>query len=80
MNCPVCGKEMEPGFVQTNQRAAWVKKPHPLTLMPKEGEVLLDNKLFSRTSPAGFAGTARKSSWITAASPAKRGDFSSFRS
>ena len=19
MNCPVCGKEMEPGFVQTNQ-------------------------------------------------------------
>ena len=47
MNCPVCGKEMEPGFVQTNQRAAWVKKPHPLTLMPKDGEILLDNKLFS---------------------------------
>ena len=54
MNCPVCGKEMEPGFVQTNQRAAWVKKPHPLTLMPKEGEVLLDNKLFSSCSFPGW--------------------------
>ena len=54
MNCPVCGKAMEPGFVQTNQRAAWVKQPHPLTLMPKEGEVLLDNKLFSSCSFPGW--------------------------
>ena len=75
MNCPVCGKEMEPGFVQTNQRAAWVKKPHPLTLMPKDGEILLDNKLFSSCSfPGWICGTARKSSWITAISPARRGD------
>lgn len=54
MNCPVCGKEMEPGFVQTNQRAAWVKKPHALTLMPKDGEILLDNKLFSSCSFPGW--------------------------
>ena len=50
MNCPVCGKEMEPGFVQTNQRAACVKKPHPLTLMTKEGAILQDNQLISSGS------------------------------
>ena len=43
MNCPVCGKEMEPGFVQTLERAAWVKNPHKFTLLPKEGEILLEN-------------------------------------
>ena len=47
MNCPVCGKEMEPGCVQTYQWAAWVKKPHALTLMLKDGEILLDKKIRS---------------------------------
>ena len=57
MNCPVCGKEMEPGFVQTNQRAAWVKKPHALTLMPKGGESCWTTSCSALApSPAGFAG------------------------
>ena len=53
MNCPVCGKEMEPGCVQTYQWAAWVKKPHALTLMLKDGEILLDKKY---VRPCSFPG------------------------
>jgi hypothetical protein len=43
MNCPQCGTEMENGYFQSMLRAAWVKKPHKFSLMPKQGEVLLEN-------------------------------------
>lgn len=44
MNCPVCGKEMEQGLLQGNQRVSWVKREHKLSLLPKTGEILLENK------------------------------------
>ena len=43
MKCPVCGKEMEPGHLQTMQRIAWVKDLHKLSLLPKSGEIMLAN-------------------------------------
>lgn len=44
MKCPVCGREMEQGFLQGNQRIAWVKRKHSVSVLPREGEVLLENK------------------------------------
>ena len=43
MRCPQCGNEMENGYLQSMRRAAWVKKPHKVSLLPKQGEVLLEN-------------------------------------
>ncbi len=47
MRCPVCGKEMEQGFMQGNQRVAWVKSKHKVSILPRKGEVLLENKAFN---------------------------------
>lgn len=46
MDCPYCNQEMEQGFLQGRQRVAWVKKRHKLTLLPKPGEILLENNAF----------------------------------
>lgn len=46
MKCPICEKEMEQGFLQGNQRVAWVKKRHKFSLLPKQGEILLENNSF----------------------------------
>ena len=46
MKCPQCGTEMETGFLQGMRRVAWVKKPHKVSLLPKEGELLLENNTF----------------------------------
>jgi|BioPla2DNA2_1021312.scaffolds.fasta_scaffold38914_3 hypothetical protein len=43
MRCPVCNNEMELGFLQGMNRVAWVKKPHRVSLNPKQGEILLEN-------------------------------------
>ena len=45
MKCPVCGNEMEQGFLQGGQRMAWVKAPHKVSLLPNSGEVLLGNHM-----------------------------------
>jgi hypothetical protein len=37
---------MEKGYLQTMQRAAWTKKRHWFSLMPRQGEVLLENHAF----------------------------------
>jgi hypothetical protein len=47
MKCPLCGIEMEDGYFQSMLRAAWVKKPHKVSLMPKQGEILLENNFAS---------------------------------
>ena len=47
MKCPTCGNEMENGFVQALRRMAWVKQQHKVSLLPKNGEVLLGNNTFS---------------------------------
>ena len=43
INCPYCGNVMEDGFLQGMQRVAWVKKPHTISLQPKQGEIMLEN-------------------------------------
>lgn len=46
MKCPYCGAEMENGYLQCMRRVAWVKEPHKISLLPKQGEVLLENNTF----------------------------------
>ncbi len=50
MKCPLCGNEMEQGFLQSGQRMAWVKTPHKVSLLPKKGEVLLGNHVINGLS------------------------------
>ena len=46
MRCPICDNEMQQGFIQGNQRIAWVKSKHKILISPQKGEVLLENKTF----------------------------------
>lgn len=46
MKYPYCNNEMESGLLQGMRRVAWVKKKHKLSLLPKQGEILLDNNKF----------------------------------
>ena len=39
MKCPVCGNEMEKGYIQTGERMSWVRQKHKVSLFPKDGEV-----------------------------------------
>lgn len=50
MHCPICGNEMEPGYIQCGSKMAWVKSLHKVSLLPKDGEVLLGNNVFSGLS------------------------------
>lgn len=43
MKCPNCINEMEQGFLQGMRRAAWVKNKHRVSLLPRQGEILLAN-------------------------------------
>ncbi|HCX05118.1 MAG TPA: hypothetical protein DHM42_11630 [Clostridiales bacterium] len=43
MDCPKCNNEMEQGYLQGMRRVAWVKNKHKVSLLPKQGEVLLEN-------------------------------------
>ena len=47
LRCPLCGDEIEKGYIQTGERMAWVKQKHKVSLLPKEGEVLLGNNVFT---------------------------------
>ncbi|NMA84008.1 MAG: hypothetical protein GX962_09120 [Epulopiscium sp.] len=46
MKCPFCNNEMEQGFLQGMRRVAWVKNQHKVSLLPKQGEILLENNTF----------------------------------
>lgn len=46
MKCPYCDEEMEQGYLQAMRRIAWVKQIHKVSLLPKQGEVLLENNTF----------------------------------
>ena len=41
MNCPICDKIMEQGFVQAGGTVTWVKKKHKISLWPRKGETML---------------------------------------
>ena len=61
MTCPCCGREMESGFLQSQQRMAWVRRPHRISLLPREGEVLLGNNIINGlTFPAWICKDCQK--------------------
>ena len=41
MQCPTCHQEMERGFVQSGNVMSWTKRIHKVSLLPRDGEVLL---------------------------------------
>lgn len=45
MKCPSCNEQMELGYLQTGTRIAWTKRIHKISLLPKKGEVMLENNL-----------------------------------
>lgn len=46
MRCPYCNNEMEQRLLQGMRRVAWVKRQHKVSLLPKHGEILLENNTF----------------------------------
>lgn len=54
MKCPFCGGEMEQGFLQGEHKVAWVKKKHLISILPKEGEVVLENNAFKDFALTAF--------------------------
>ena len=41
MICPICNQEMQQGFVQSGTVILWTKKIHKVSLLHKDGDVLL---------------------------------------
>ncbi len=61
MLCPFCNGEMEKGLLQGGNILVWVRKKHYLSLLPKEGEVMLDkNYLTGCAVPAWVCKQCRK--------------------
>ncbi len=46
MKCPCCNQEMEAGYLQTGTRIAWTRELHKFSLLPRKGEVILENNVF----------------------------------
>jgi len=46
MICPYCNKEMEAGYLQTGSRIAWTKEIHKFSILPRKGEIMLENNVF----------------------------------
>lgn len=47
MNCPCCNAEMEKGYLQSNRMILWAKKKHKISLLPRDGEVVIGENFFS---------------------------------
>ena len=50
MNCPICGKEMEPGYIQGERSMSWITKPNRLIPRQRYDEFYLP------VLPASFTG------------------------
>lgn len=53
MKCPTCGKEMQPGFLQTEKIVAFSKTRRKIFLNPKE-DIVLARKALTGTDFPGF--------------------------
>ncbi|WP_350445964.1 PF20097 family protein [Anaeromonas gelatinilytica] len=40
---PYCDNDMEQGLLQGMRRVAWVKNQHKISLLPKQGEIMIEN-------------------------------------
>ena len=55
MKCPKCGKDMQPGFLQTAKIVAFNKTRHKISLNPKDKEdIVLARKAFTGMDFQGF--------------------------
>lgn len=45
MKCPYCNTEMAEGILQSHRYLLWAISKHKLSYRPKNGEVLLDEKM-----------------------------------
>ena len=55
MECPKCGKDMQPGFLQTAKIVAFNKTRHKISLNPKDKEdIVLARKAFTGTDFSRF--------------------------
>lgn len=55
MNCPSCGSEMQPGFLQAGSLVAFNKRRHKLSLNPKDPEdVMIVRNTFAAADFAGY--------------------------
>lgn len=61
MNCPKCGKIMEEGLVQAGGAVTWVREKHKVSLLPKEGEVMLGRSIMGYCAiPAHICKSCKK--------------------
>lgn len=55
MNCPKCGNEMQPGYLQAGNLMAFNKNRHKLSLNPKEPEdTIIAQKAFTGSDFHGY--------------------------
>lgn len=55
MNCPICGKDMQPGFLQTGNMLAFNRTRHKVSLNPKDKEdVMIAKKALISADFQGF--------------------------
>ena len=55
MKCPKCGKDMQPGFLQTAKIVAFNKTRHKVSLNPKDKEdIILARKAFRTDKPGSL--------------------------
>ena len=55
MKCPQCGKEMRPGFLQTENLVAFNQRRHRVSLNPRdEGDIMIANRAFHAADFHGF--------------------------
>ena len=53
MNCPICGKDMEVGYIQSARRVFFTtKKKHVFFVVGKKDIILTDDNLTCPTGPA----------------------------
>ncbi len=61
MKCPFCSKEMEQGVLQAGDIILWARKRHKISLLPKDGEVMLDRNVLGYTAiPSWICKDCRK--------------------
>ena len=61
MRCPICNQEMEQGFVQSGTKVIWTKRIHKISLLPKDGDVLLlKSVLIPSAIPASICRDCKK--------------------
>ena len=54
MICQFCNTEMEKGYLQAGQIMLWAKKKHKISLLPREGEVLVAKDYLFCVAPEAY--------------------------